>query len=362
MIRYDPQDGSPQYLEDLATGYWLAQVLFTAVEMEIFTLLEPAGASAEDAAGALGVDRRALERFLETLCALGLAERSGSLYFNTGIVSRYLVKGKEDYQGDAILWRKHLSTRWQELRECLRAGRRVHYPSPGEGPEQRHRRIRKYIRAMDCVARVKVREILPIFESLCLQGEILDVGAGSGAVSAGFLERYPGLRATLLDLPEVLGFAGDLLRERGLGERVVLCPGNILESWPVRKGSFDLVILSNVLHIYAEEEVSGILAGAAERLSEGGFLIVHDFFREHYPEKAALFDLNMLINTYNGRVLAGEWVRERLRGRGLSVTGLIPLQTDTALVIGTKNEQNLAGLNLDPKTRLISRVRASKPG
>jgi len=75
MIRYDPQDGSPQYLEDLATGYWLAQVLFTAVEMEIFTLLEPAGASAEDAAGALGVDRRALERFLETLCALGLVGR-----------------------------------------------------------------------------------------------------------------------------------------------------------------------------------------------------------------------------------------------------------------------------------------------
>ncbi|MEW6424635.1 MAG: hypothetical protein AB1523_07785 [Bacillota bacterium] len=47
--------------------------------------------------------------------------------------------------------------------------------------------------------------------------------------------------------------------------------------------------------------------------------VVHDFFREHYPEKAALFDLNMLINTYNGRVLAGEWVRERLRGRGLSL-------------------------------------------
>ena len=77
MIRYDPQDGSPQYLEDLATGYWFAQVLFTAVEMEIFTLLAPAGAGAEEAAGAMGVDRRALERFLRTLCALGLAGRSG---------------------------------------------------------------------------------------------------------------------------------------------------------------------------------------------------------------------------------------------------------------------------------------------
>ena len=32
---HDPQDTNPQYLEDLATGYWNSEVLFTAVEIPV---------------------------------------------------------------------------------------------------------------------------------------------------------------------------------------------------------------------------------------------------------------------------------------------------------------------------------------
>lgn len=333
----------PQYLHDLAAGCWYAEVLGTAVELEVFTLLDPRGKTAGEIAGARGCSPEGLERLLQALCALGLTERVGEVYVNTKISEDFLVKGKKDYQGEVVLWRKHLNSYWQGLGECLKAGGRVAYPS-GEDQDQMARRVRQYLRAMDGVARVKIQEILPLFEGISPAGEILDVGGGSGAISAGFLERFPSLRATLLDLPGVLDHAEELIRERGLGERVTCRQANILEPWPVPGGCFDLVILSNIIHVYSDAEVPGILAGAAECLTGQGYLIIHDFFLEHFPEQATLYDLNMFINTYNGRVFSCRWVRQNLERLKLHVTGLIPLKSDTAMIVASKSKNSLSRL------------------
>ena len=109
--------------------------------------------------------------------------------------------------------------------------------------------------------------------------------------------------------------------ERGLESRSQHCPANILEPWPVKKQCFDLVILSNILHAYSGNEMPHILRSAAECLEDRGVLLVHDFFREHCPDKAALTDLNMFINTYNGRVFSEEQVREQLRAKACQELG-----------------------------------------
>jgi len=358
FLNYDPQASGPQYLEELATGYWFSQVLFTAVESGVFTLLAAGGKTAGEIAGVLGFDRHGTERFLHALCAMGLLASDGQFFFNTGVARDYLVKGGEKYQGDSILWRKYLAPRWESLGECLRAGGRVDFPPSREDPGRLADRTRRYLRAMDNVARVKVRDIISLFQGVSPPGEILDVGAGSGALAAGFLECFPGVRATLLDLPWVLDYSGELMREKGLGDRVTCCPANILEPWPVDKERFDLVILSNIIHAYSEREVPAILARASECLKPEGFLIIHDFFCEHYPEKAALTDLNMLINTYNGRVFSARWVREKLKSRDLCVTGLIPLKTDTAVIVAAVEEKNLEKLCLDPQSRLVAKIKA----
>ncbi len=350
----DPQESGAQYLEDLATGYWFSEALFTAVELGIFSLLDPDGGDAGRIGRALELDPGAVERFLDALCSMGLLIRSRGSFYNSGIASLYLVEGKEGYQGNSILWRKRLSTPWKGLKESLKAGGRVYERDPAE-PGELSERIRRYIRAMDDVAGTKVREMLPIFSSI--SGRILDVGAGSGAVSAGLLERFPGARATLLDLPDVLDCAADLLRPRKLEDRLNFCPANLLEPWPVEKEAFDLVMLSNVLHAYAETEAEHLLDQALGCLGPEGLLVVHDFFLEHRPEKAALFDLNMLLNTYNGKVFSAEWVRERLEGKHLQVTGLIALGSDTGVIVATANAENLARLRLDPVSMLVSHMR-----
>ena len=354
---HDKQNCSPQYLEDLATAYWFSEALFTAIELDIFTILEPEGKTLEEITRSTDADMRAMERFLHALTSLGLVSSDGSSYYNTKISSEYLVTGKENYQGDSILWRKYLSTGWQNLTKCIQAGGRVDYSSPEENPRELARRIRRYISAMDRVARTKVLEILPFFEGMTLEGKILDIGTGSGAVAAGVMERFPDMTATLVDIPEVLEYTQELMKARGLAEKTEFCPANILEAWPVETEGFNLVILSNIVHAYSEDEIPEILKKSAESLKTGGYIIIHDFFLEHYQAKAAVFDLNMFINTYNGKVFAAKWVRDKLARLNLYTTGLIPLKSDTAVVIAAKQERRLADLCIDSVSQLTAKIK-----
>jgi SAM-dependent methyltransferase len=346
-LDFDAQLHGPQYLEDLATGYWFSDALFTAVAAGVFDLLAGGGMTADEIAKRLQWAIQGTERFLQALCALGLLSRDGEVFSNTALAEDCLVRGKDGYQGDSILWRQHLKDSWGGLESCLRSGGRVSY-LPDDEPGLLQQRIRSYIQAMDNVARAKAREMLPLFAGAFKSADqglaILDVGAGSGAISAGFMEYFPAARATLLDLADVLVIAREMLDARGLGERVTCCQANILEPWPALAGRYDLVLLSNLIHVYSEQELPGIFNQAARCLCPGGYLVVHDFFPEHDPAKAALLDLNMFINTYNGRLFPERRLRELLARESLTATGLVPLQSDTALIIASPDPDALSRL------------------
>ncbi|MCR6545568.1 DUF2284 domain-containing protein [Dehalobacterium formicoaceticum] len=355
FMKHDPQENNPQYLEDLATGYWFSEVLFTAVEMDIFSSLEPVGKTLEELVQGTELNESGLKRFMKALCALGLVSANGSTYYNGQMAAKYLVRGREDYQGDSILWRKHIFDNWRSLKDCLLEGTRVVYSPVEDDLTELEERNRWYSSAMGSVARNKAEEILPFFRDLSLTGNILDVGAGTGSIAAAFLETYPESQATLLDLDAVLVYAQEQLSGK-FGERIKYFPANILESWPVEEGQFDLVILSNIVHAYGEEEISLILKRAAACLKPEGYLLIHDFFFEHGHEKAALFDLNMFVNTFNGKVFSIHWIREQLQELGLAVTEMVPLSSDTSLIFGAKNEDRLKALSLNKKGQLAAKI------
>ncbi|HXY55584.1 MAG TPA: DUF2284 domain-containing protein [Nitrospirota bacterium] len=354
--RYDAQTAGPQYLEDLATGYWYSEVLFTAVEMDLFSCLGEEGATVEELAGKLEATFEGVRRLIRTLVHLGLVTEGDGKCFNTKLSSTYLLKGRDQYQGHSILWRRHLRPGWQALTACIRKGGRVEYPD--DKPSERVERIRKYILAMDAVAKAKTDEIVRFFEGRSQKGEILDVGTGSGAIAAAFLERFPETRATVMDLADVLEQSRELMSRSGLERRIQYCPANILLSWPLEERDFEIIILSNILHAYSERELDHILRSAANRLGKNGILLVHDFFFEHCPQKASLSDLNMFINTFNGRVFQAANAREQLSRLGLLCSELVPLTSDTAVFFASKEKAALNSLCLRPEDILVSRMRA----
>ena len=353
---HDPQDMNPQYLEDLATGYWHSEVLFAAVERGIFTRLEPGGKPVIELAIELGLDPGAMKRYIHALSALGLVFEAGGFCGNTKLARKYLVQGADSYQGDSILWRKYLSDNWKTLDRCLEKGTRTLFQPMDEPEAAVKERFRKYCRAMDAVARTKIEEILPVFSGIGLQGGILDVGSGLGAFSIGFLKQFPDARATLLDMAQVLEYAAESHAGQSYAGRLEYHPVNLLEPWVLPK-KYSLIILSNIVHAFAEAETAHVLAEAAAHLDDDGWLIVHDFFMEHAPEKAALSDLNMLVNTYNGKVYPASWVRQKLVDAGLTATDLMPLESDTAVLVAAKQPEKLADLRLDPVSQLSARIR-----
>ena len=355
---HDPQDMNPQYLEDLATAYWRSELLFTAVEQGLFTRLQPEGKPVVELAGELKLEPESAKRYLQALSTLGLVFLADGYVANTKLARRYLVEGAADYQGDSILWRKYLAESWKSLNQCLEKGTRVLLPPPDEPQGAVNERLRSYSRAMDCVAKSKIEQILPFFSNLELSGDILDVGSGLGAFSIGFLERFPQARATLLDMSSVLEYAAKNHKGQAYSSRLQYQPGNILEAWEPSQKQFRLVILSNIIHAFAEAEVGHILSQATARLAEDGLLLIHDFFMEHNPDKATLSDLNMLANTYNGRVYTAAWLRQQLQSNGLNVTELVPLQSDTGVLVAAKQPERLADLCLSPMQQMTAQIQA----
>lgn len=77
---------------------------------------------------------------------------------------------------------------------------------------------------------------------------VLDLGAGTGALSIEILERYPNVRLTCLDFSEVmLSHAKEQLK--AFKEKITFVQGNLQErGWSKNLGAFDAVVSSFVTH------------------------------------------------------------------------------------------------------------------
>ena len=315
-LKWDPNTSGGQYLEDLSTAYWYSESLFTALDMGLFELLEKGSTPLPRLAKALNCNESSLSRYLYLLKTLDLVDCYENSWYNTTLSSTYLIKGKPLYQGNSILWRRDIKADWDTLKPALEAGGRVHFPPENISDAEMDARREEYITAMDNIVRLKVPEILEFFgNGLKTGARILDVGAGSGAFALGFLEKFQDSQATLVDIRQVLPQTRKLVEKSPIDtkNRVLFHEQNILDpDWQL-ESHYDLVILSNIVHAYAEEEISGILKTASQLLSEDGILLIHDFFLDHWDIKAAFSDINMFINTYNGKVFNSKWVDQTLK-------------------------------------------------
>jgi predicted metal-binding protein/predicted nicotinamide N-methyase len=269
------------------------------------------------------------------------------------------VPGDNNFAGDFLRYRRYLVPHWQRLIPRIREGVDANERPREEPPEAYRSRVFDYVRAMDVQAGIKAADATQQLERICSvrPRRILDLGGGAGAWCRALLEAWPHARAVLLDLPETLVAARRLYPDAAGWQGIELVAGNVLTPC-LRREQFDLIILSNILHAYGAMEARQLLADAVLCLAPGGMVLIHDYLADQHrtsPLKGRLYDLHMLLNTYNGRIYRLEELVGMLDAAGLGSSRLLHLATDTSILLA-QGDGPCTHRTVTPEAMLVARA------
>ena len=272
-------------------------ILSAAVETGIIEKLKDKPMSSVELAGLMGADVRAVWVVTEALEALGyLAKEKDKLALSQEAQDMLYNSESEAFTGFSFMHRYNVIRSWMGLPEAIFTGKP--YPK-----EKRRENTKYFMSAMGLSARQSSREIA----ELCLDekkkgAKVLDIGGGPLTYAKAFASL--GASVTVLDLPDVVQHMSSYLTGN---ENIKMVPGDFNLGLPA--GPFSLAFLGNICHIFGEHENRELFKKAEKALQPGGTIAIVDFIRGT-NQTAALFGVNMLVNTMNG----GTWTYDEYSG------------------------------------------------
>lgn len=325
-------------IDRIAGGYRGAQVLFAGCQLGVFARIGDDTRTAEELSASLDADLRGVRILLDALVGLGLLERSQLGYTNSAAVRNALVPGAPLDRTAHVLHAASQCRRWQGLVEAVRSGRPVPLDNPAPPPAAKE----AFAQAMAVSAR-RSAELTANAIDLTGVRRMLDVGGGPGVFAAAFARRQPGLEVTVLDDPDTLRVTVQTARSMGLQNRIHSLPGDAFHA--DLGGPWDLILLSNVVHIYSASQNRDLVGRLGRTLNPGGRLVLKDFFvseERTEPAWSLLFAVNMLVSTDHGDCYRLSEALEWLDTAGLEWIQTVPVTEQSLLVIGRR--PNPAGI------------------
>jgi len=292
---------TPEGLLQMSGGYWSVCALHTGVKLDLFTLLAKSAHTSAELAGPLQADDRALTMLLNALSAMELLTKKGETYRNTDFAAEVLSRESPRYIGHIILHHHNLMPSWSRLDEAVIAGK----PDSERISMANDLKVKE---SFEMGMHDLAMQIAPqVASRIDLMGRrhLLDLGGGPGTYALHFCLRNPVLVAVVYDLPSTRPFAEEIITSFKLSDRISFVAGDFMtEEVP---GRYDVAWLSHILHGAGVVGSGVILNKAVSSLESGGVIMVQEFILEDdmcSPLYPALFSLNMLLGTHNGRSFA----------------------------------------------------------
>jgi len=303
---------APSLLE-ISGSYWQACTLHGAVKLDLFTIIGRQALTAEDVSRVVGGSERGVPMLLNALTAMGLLDRQGDAYANKEEAFNLLSRESPGYIGYMIMHHHHLMVSWDRLAEAVLTGKPQRTRASHEDKGERE----SFLMGMFNLAMSLGPRIAEAVE-LSGRSRLLDLGGGPGTYAIHFCLKNPQLRATIFDLPTTRPFAEKTVRRFGLADRVDFAGGDFdRDEIP---GRYDAVWLSQILHGEGRAACERIIRKAASVLDPGGIMLIHEFLLNDTldgPVFPAIFSLNMLVGTPQGRSYSERQVREMMEMAGI---------------------------------------------
>jgi acetylserotonin N-methyltransferase len=201
---------------------------------------------------------------------------------------------------------------WANLEDAVREGTHRWKQTYGwEGPIFSHffntdNAKREFLMGMHGFGLISSPHVISVFD-LSRFRRLVDLGGATGHLAIAACERWPNLRAVVLDLPDAVPLAQQIIGASAVADRVEIVAGDFFCN-PLPEG--DLYALGRILHDWSEEKILTLLARICEHLSSGGAVLIAEKLLsddKSGPRWAQMQNLNMLTCTEGKERTLGEY-------------------------------------------------------
>jgi hypothetical protein len=274
-------------------------MVFEAARLGIADHLAAGAKTARELAGATGTHAPSLHRFMRALASLGILTEDASHRFGLTPLGEALRTGAPGSARASILTMagERLTRGWWELDYSLETGKSgvekvlgmPFFDWLAKHPEE----ASLFSETMVGFHGAEPPAVADAYDFSGL-ATIVDVGGASGNLLATILARHPGPRGILFDVAHVVRDAPELIRARGLEDRITIQSGSFFETVP---SGGDAYVLSHIIHDWDEERCLTILGNCRRALHPGGRLLIVEMVLPEgdVPHPGKLLDIMMLV-------------------------------------------------------------------
>ena len=333
-----PQAPPPQaQLMQIAMGYTSTFLLRAAAQMRLADHLADGPKTADQLAALTNTHSPALYRVLRTLASLGIFSEDEAHQFSLSPLAEPLRSNVPGSVRTSILsiTGDIFVVPWSKLLYSVQTGQPSfdnHYRRPLLRPHVRTCPKKPLCSAISSSASI-ARDAPAVAAAYDFSTftNIADIGGSTGHMLATVLASHPGPRGTLCDLPHIEAGASELIRSRGLADRVTLLfPDSFFESIP---SGCDLYMLSHVIHDWSEDQCLTILANCHRAMSPGSRLLIIEMVLSEgnafHPGK--VLDITMLTLA-GGQERTEPEYRALLEKANFKLTRVIPTNSPVSIV------------------------------
>lgn len=284
----------------IAERFFDSIVLFALFDTGVLRLLASRPKTWQELHAPIGGDVETLRATLDAAVALDVLSIDDEQYSASEELLDCLGReGSDAYLGEWVAFLHALAQPLLQLNEAIRDG-----STPGalfEDMSGDNLPAKRMTQAMDAYARTRGIEIADRLDFSGI-GTLLDLGCGPGTYSLAIMERFPNVKATLLDLPGPIAEARRIVEARGWSDRVVFEAMDARDYRPDQP--FDAVLVSNTLHMIGEEGSRGLMKTCYDLVAPGGQLLVQAQYLNddrQSPRWPTLLSLIQVVATPTGR-------------------------------------------------------------
>jgi len=283
------------------------------------------GLTASEIAKKVEFSEEGMDILLKALVSINYLKVKNGRYTNGRWVKHWILDPKHSLHNMLIL-QMYTYKRLEDLGKNLKSGKPEmdHHAQVDVDDPERAAMRGTYTYGMREAARLIIPDLLKRVAIPAGATRMLDIGGAHGEYCRQFMRKFPGLKATVVDLAGPVATAQKIMDKEGNADGVELKVGNCLQD-DLGSG-WDVILLCNMVHLFDPAQNLDLFKRCKSALKPGGTLLCVDQFVGISGQRDRVFAV-VSLNFFNvgGKSYEAPQMKELLAQAGFPRVEIKPL-------------------------------------